>query len=137
MSAILEPERERITICSRKDFDVSYFVGSGHGGQNRQKCHTGVNIIHRESGAIGRASDSRSQEQNKTAAFKRLRAHPKFQFWLTKKLWELREQETMEESIAKSLTAENLRYEIKEGGKWIQVSEDYFKVPVNPKRKGE
>ena len=122
----MSEERQRITLASRKDFDVSYFVGPGHGGQNKQKCHTGVHIIHRETGAFGRASDSRSQEQNKKAAFERLREHPRMKVWLNKKLFELREQETIEDAILRTMTAANLRYEVKVDGKWTVVPDSYF-----------
>lgn len=119
---------EKITICTRKDFNVSYFVGPGKGGQKKQKCHTGVHIIHKESGAFGRNSETRSQEKNKELAFEKLRNHPKFKIWLNKKLFELREKETMEENILKSLTPENLKYEIQDkNGKWIEVKEEYFR----------
>ncbi len=52
--------KEKIRILSRDDLEISYFVGSGAGGQNKQKNHTGVQMVHPESGAIGRACDTRS-----------------------------------------------------------------------------
>ena len=62
---------EKITLCTKNDFDVSYFCGSGPGGQARNKVASGVQIIHKETGAIGRASDSRSQFENRCKAFER------------------------------------------------------------------
>lgn len=62
--------KEKITIATKKDFDVSYYCGPGPGGQKKNKSATGVQIIHSESGAIGRAHDSRSQADNKVNAFK-------------------------------------------------------------------
>jgi len=47
---------ERITLVSKKDLDISYFVGTGAGGQNKQKNATGCQMIHRASGALGRCS---------------------------------------------------------------------------------
>ena len=120
-------ERQRINILSKKDLDISYFCGSGAGGQARNKVASGVLIIHHESGALGRASDSRSQDQNRQSAFNRLMEHPKMKFWLARKLYEIQQQETMEETIAKETAAENLKIEIKDkDGKWIEVSHDYF-----------
>lgn len=120
-------ERERITIVSKKDLDISFFIGSGHGGQKKQKTSSGVQIIHRESGAIGRASDTRSQDQNKHAAFERMTKHPKFRFWLARKLYEIRQQETLEETIEKETASEFLKFEVKnENGQWTEVAPDYF-----------
>lgn len=121
-------EREKITICRPKDFDVSYFCGSGAGGQARNKVHSGVQIKHRESGAIGRASDSRSQADNKQSALKRLTETPQFKFWLSKRLYELEHRESLEQAIERELTPEQIRYEIKDAmGRWEEVDEAYFR----------
>lgn len=123
--------RERITLVSKKDLDVSYFCGSGPGGTNRNKVATGVQIKHRSSGAIGRSSDSRSQHDNKITAFKRLREHPKMKLWLSKKLFELRERETMEEAVDRETTPDTLKFEVKnEKGKWEEVKSEYFDSPA-------
>jgi protein subunit release factor B len=122
---------ERITIATKKDFDVSYFCGSGAGGQARNKVASGVQIIHRESGAIGRASDSRSQADNKKSAFERLLKTPKMKFWITRKLYEIEQKETLEETIEKETTPENLKFEIKNAeGKWEEVNDAYFDSPA-------
>jgi len=114
--------REKISIAKPGDFDVSYFCGSGPGGQARNKVASGVQIIHRESGAIGRASDSRSQADNKANAFRRLVKTPKMQFWITKKLFEIQQKETLEESVERDLRDEYLRIEVKRDNKWVKVS---------------
>ena len=115
---ITEP-REKITILTRKDCDISYFVGPGKGGQNKQKTSSGVNIIHRESGAIGRNSESRSQEQNRKAAFLSMVATPKFQLWLAKKQYEIQQRETMEETVERSMSPDKLRVEVQRDGRWV------------------
>jgi protein subunit release factor B len=126
-----EDKRERIHLATKKDFDVSYFCGSGAGGQARNKVASGVQIIHRESGAIGRASDSRSQADNKKSAFQRLLGTAKFKFWLSKKLYEIREKESLEETVFNETTPENLKFEIKNSeGKWEEVSASYFDSPA-------
>ena len=119
-------EKQRITILSAKDLDISYSVGSGKGGQAKQRTSSKVTMIHRESGAMGVASDSRSQLDNKRLAFDRLRATPKFKVWLNKKLFEIREQETLEKSIEKETTPDKLKFEVKLDGKWVEVSNSHF-----------
>lgn len=124
---MITEEKQKVTIASKKDFEVSYFCGSGPGGSNKNKVSSGVQIKHLESGAIGRASDTRSQDQNKRAAFQRLLKDPKMKFWLAKKIYEVRQQETLEETIEKETAPKNLKFEIKdENGKWAEVSDDYF-----------
>jgi protein subunit release factor B len=119
--------KERITILSQKDLDISYFIGSGHGGQKKQKTSSGCQMIHKQSGAIGRASDNRSQLQNKKLAFERLIKHPKMKLWLSKKLFEIRENESMEEQIETELNnSDNMKFEVRVDGKWKQVNDDYF-----------
>ncbi len=123
--------RERVTLVSKKDLEVSYFCGPGPGGQKRNKAATGVQIRHPASGAIGKASDSRSQHDNKINAFKRLREHPRMKIFLSKKLFELRERETMEEAIDRETTPDTLKFEIKNAkGQWEEVNNEYFDSPA-------
>ncbi len=119
--------RQKIRIASAKDFDVSYFCGSGAGGQARNKVASGVQIIHRETGALGRASDSRSQADNKKSAFARLLATPKMKFWLAAQVFQVRQGESLEQSIERDTLPGNLKFEIKNSmGQWIEVPVEYF-----------
>lgn len=121
----------KVTIVSKKDLDVSYFCGSGAGGQARNKVASGVQITHRDTGAIGRASDTRSQEQNKRLAFERLLEHPRFKFFLAAKVYEVKQGEKLEETVQRDMAPENLRFEIKNAeGKWEEVQESYFDSPA-------
>ena len=121
-------EKQKITIVSRKDLEISYFCGSGPGGQARNKVASGVQIKHTESGAIGRASNSRSQDQNKKAAFERLLKDPKMKFFLAKKLYEIKKGQTLEEEVENEMkNLANFKIEVKdENGKWTEVKDNYF-----------
>jgi protein subunit release factor A len=107
--------KEKITILTKKDLDISYFVGSGAGGQNKQKNMTGVQLLHRETGARGRCSDTRSLDQNKRKAFKRLCETPKMKVWINAKIYEIRMGESMEAKIQrdvdKAMELKNLKFE--------------------------
>lgn len=126
-----EDVRERITILSKKDLEISYFCGSGAGGQARNKVASGVLIRHEESGAIGRASDSRSQHDNKQSAFKRLVKDPKMRFWLAKKVAEIRLGETVEQVVEREMKPEAICHQIKNtSGQWETVEPSYFDSPA-------
>lgn len=111
---------KKISIVSAKDCDISYFVGRGAGGQNKQKNHTGVLILHRVSGAIGRCSETRSQLQNKKQAFLNLTKTPKFKLWLSQKLFEIRSNRTLTEVVEEMMQPRNLDIQIKDNqGNWM------------------
>ena len=74
--------RERILHITIKDCDVQTFRVGGAGGQHKDKTSAGVRVVHRASGAMGQASDSRSQAKNKGTAFKRMAESDRFQGWL-------------------------------------------------------
>ena len=63
------------------DCEWQTFRAGGKGGQHQNKTETGVRCIHRASGAVGEARDSRSQHDNKRAAFARMLATATFQSW--------------------------------------------------------
>jgi ribosome-associated protein len=54
------------------DTDVEVFTGGGPGGQHRNKTQNAVRLRHRPSGVVVTATERRSLEANKKAAFERL-----------------------------------------------------------------
>ena len=54
--------------------EVSTFVGSGPGGQHRNKTASAVRMVHLPTGITVTATERRSQAQNRGAALERLRA---------------------------------------------------------------
>lgn len=73
---------EPILQVTKKDLRIDTFTAGGPGGQHQNKTETGVRITHIESGAVGEARDSRSQDENKRNAFKRMYHSKEFQDWL-------------------------------------------------------
>ena len=54
--------------------EVSTFVGSGPGGQHRNKTASAVRLVHLPTGVTVTATERRSQLRNRGAALERLRA---------------------------------------------------------------
>ena len=109
--------RERILSITLADCDVQTFRAGGKGGQHQNKTETGVRIIHRESGARGEARDSRSQEQNKKAAFKRMIETKTFQSWLRMKLGR---DEHLKAEVERMMWPHNIKTEVRENGRWVE-----------------
>jgi protein subunit release factor B len=110
--------RRRVLSVTAADCDLQTFRSGGSGGQNQNKRDTGVRWIHRESGARGEARDERSQLQNKKLAW-RMFQDPKFQLWLRRTLGQVAVQEA---ELAR-IPREDLRFEVKHQGRWVQVDE--------------
>jgi protein subunit release factor B len=114
--------KELVLSITRKDFEIQFFKGSGPGGQNRNKVESGVRIIHKESGAVGQAVDSRDQLANRKNAMKRLAESAKFKVWLAKKLYEIEVGKTIEKLVDEMMDDKNIKIEgIDENGKWIEI----------------
>lgn len=64
-----------------EDCRVDTFTVGGNGGSGKDTSNTGVRITHIESGAVGKAVDTRSQSKNKKLAFKRMAESKKFKDW--------------------------------------------------------
>ena len=121
-------ERQRINLLNKNDLEITWFNGGpGSGGQKRNKCQMCCRLFHPESGARAQATEERSQQQNLRKAFERLVKTPQMKFWISRKLYELRQKETLEETVARETTDEYLKYEVKdENGRWIEVAGNFF-----------
>ena len=57
---------------TKEDLIITYYRGSGAGGQHRNKTDSAVRIRHKITGNVAQAEEHKSQAQNKKTAFKRL-----------------------------------------------------------------
>jgi protein subunit release factor A len=57
-----------------RDTELQFFIGSGPGGQNRNKRETGVRLTHLPSGIVVNSVKERTQGMNRADAMNKLRA---------------------------------------------------------------
>lgn len=122
-------KRELLFSVGKKDLEISFFNGSGAGGQHRNKVANSVHLKHPESGVMVTAQRERSRNQNLCQAFKQLTEHPKFKVWHRKKCAEMmltreekeQEKRKTEEWIDNMMNENNMKVEVKdENGKWVE-----------------
>lgn len=110
--------RELLFSVTLDDCDVQTFRSGGKGGQNVNKRDTGVRIIHRASGAIGKSTEERSQLQNKKTAFKRMTETKEFKTWIRMQSGETARTAA---AVERELWPDRLKVEVKEDGQWTEA----------------
>ena len=112
--------RKLLFSITKKDLEISYFSGTGGGGQHRNRHMNCVRLRHRDSGVSVTGQSEKSQGKNIREALNNLVKHPKFKMWHRNKVQETIEQRTLEELVDEMMKPENLKVEIRDsGGKWI------------------
>jgi protein subunit release factor B len=115
--------RELLFSVTASDCTWSQFRVGGAGGQHRDKTSAGVRCVHPPSGAVGQASEDRSQAKNKSTAFARMAETSEFKAW-HKRECALRTGAAAlaEEALARSMRPHNIRTEVHdERGRWVQA----------------
>ena len=113
-------KRELLFFLTKKDFSVTYFSGSGAGGQHRNKHQNCVRIKHLESGVTSIGQNERSRVANLRSAFNRLVGNPFFRAWLSLKAREIISNKTLAEKVSEMMSPENLKVEYKINGVWTE-----------------
>lgn len=116
--------KELLFSITAKDCDFDYYVGSGKGGQKRNKTANCVRCTHRDSGAVGKSENGRSQRKNKEAAFKTMALSDRFKAWHR---IETSRKTGQRAEIYKNVDREmkHIKVESKNAeGKWAEVTTD-------------
>lgn len=110
--------KEKLFSVGLKDCIVTYYNGTGGGGQYRNKVAICCQINHEPSKTIARCESYRSRHQNTKEAFKRMYNQDSFKKWMrieaARKTGELAKIVNQIESELKNDT----KIEVKVNGKW-------------------
>jgi protein subunit release factor B len=115
--------KQHLFSVTMDDCRLETFTAGGNGGQNQNRRNTGVRITHLASGAVGEARDSRSQLQNKKAAWTRMAKSPEFQKWIRRETAKYETGKTIEQEVTEQMLPHNLRVEVVADGKWVNERE--------------
>ena len=119
-------KRELIFSVTRKDFEITYFSGTGAGGQHRNRHMNCVRVRHLESGAEGKGTESRKTPDNLRKAFKRCVESDKFKNWHRIKTSEILSKKnneiTIEEAVKKEMSQDSLITEVFRNGEWVKLT---------------
>ena len=123
MKGNMRDPKDLIFSVTKKDLKITYFSGSGAGGQHRNRHNNCVRIHHIETGVTVQATESKSLIQNKTLAFKRLVGNKKFNSWLNVTAsFMLQDGKTIGDKVEEDMRDENLKVEKKVDKKWVDVN---------------
>jgi protein subunit release factor B len=93
---------------TKKDLEISFFSGSGAGGQHRNKHMNCVRIRHPATGVMAVGQNYREKEKNISDALRTLASHPKIKFFLEQGLLELEGKQTIAKYVEYAMDVKNL-----------------------------
>ena len=116
-------KRELLFSVTANDCKWDYFVGTGPGGQKRNKTASCVRCTHKASGAVGQACESRQQRTNREKAFERMAQTEEFKAWHK---FEVARRVGLIDEIQRKVEKEmkKIKVEIKKDGKWTEVDKN-------------
>lgn len=104
-----------------KNCRTEYFTVGGAGGGGKDTSNSGCRITHIASGAVGKATDTRSAQKNRRLAFERMAATKTFRAWIKIQASRMMGEKSPEEIVDKMMEEKNLRIEIKDNkNRWIE-----------------
>lgn len=112
--------QELLFSITKKDFKITWFSGTGAGGQYRNKHQNCCRIQHIDSGAMATGQSHRSREANQREAIQGLVSQPIFKIWHARKVLEIINNEKLEDIVERQMDSKNIKVEIKDDqGRWI------------------
>lgn len=119
-----EPRTPLFSVTA-KDCEWDYYVGSGSGGQKKNKTANCVRCTHRDSGAVGKSEEGRSQRYNKEQAFRKMAGSDVFKRWLrVEYARKAGIADEVERAVEKAMRPHNIKTEYKVDGKWTEAFQE-------------
>jgi len=112
--------KELLFSITKKDLKITWFSGTGSGGQHRNKHQNCVRLQHIESGIIATGQSNKDRINNMKEAFYNLTHNIKFKIWCNIKGQEIMSGKSIEETVEELMSQENLKIEIQKEGKWVK-----------------
>lgn len=108
--------KELLFSITKGDFDITYFSGTGKGGQHRNKHQNCVRLKHKETGVIGTGQSFKSRIQNQKEAFNNVINDPKFKVWFNDKIYQYSRQDDedkkyIQRKVDNAMKEKNLKIE--------------------------
>lgn len=113
--------KELLFSITKKDLNISFFSGTGAGGQYRNKHQNCVRIIHPESGAMATGQSYRERQANIKEALNGLVSNGKFKAWHNRKVQEVITKKSLDDIVDDLMQPKNLKVEQKVDGNWVQI----------------
>jgi protein subunit release factor A len=126
-----ENKKDLLFSVKKSDFKITFFSGTGKGGQHRNRHKNCVRIMHIETGIIKTGQSQRSLEQNKNEALSSFLKDKKFMQWLMMKTASAKvNQDELNETVDRQMRPGNLKIEKFDSDldKWVRVESDAGKT---------
>ena len=123
-------EKKLILSVTKKDIDITFFNGTGAGGQHRNKKKCCVRMKHRDSGAQAVGQDQRDKRANTEACFLRLIDTKEFKAWEKLEVSKrLHNTEVIDRNVTEQMKDKNIKCEVKNSdGEWIEIDPELIGV---------
>ena len=107
---------------TKKDFEITWFSGTGGGGQHRNRHANCCRLKHKDTGIITTGQSYKERRHNQKEALHNMAKNRFFLAFCEQKLRELEGAQSPEEWVEEQLKEENLLVEGKdEKGKWVRI----------------
>jgi len=115
-----ENKKELLFSVTKKDFEVTWFSGTGAGGQYRNKHQNCCRIIHKESGSMGTGQSQRDRISNQKEAFNNCVNTLSFKLWLNKKIYEIenKDKESLDSIVDREM--KKIKVEVMKNGEFVE-----------------
>ena len=115
-------KKELLFSVTKKDLEISWFSGSGGGGQHRNRHKNCLRLFHPDSGARVTGQSHKERASNVKEALINLTKNSKFRIWQIKRVNEVLSGKTIEQLVDEMMEPENIKIEGRnESGEWEEL----------------